>query len=289
MVFDDFIKQGWNDHGDRAPEVAERLASSSGLIKTAADISAFAKLVTHVYGEHLGRWSDGIALLESLRGLPAWDAAPAAAGAVAGGIAVLRCASGDGAALEQLPVEDRISALATVASTFMGRHETGRALAAFSSALQLARPGLPPGSPAFRALAVGGNNLASALESKTDRDDAETKGMIAAAEAGLKYWKLAGTWLEEERAEYRLARSLLQAGDPAGAMAAARRCIEVCEKHQAPPFERFFGHAVLAIAQRAAGDAAGFAESRGRALQCHENVPQDEKPWCETELKELGV
>ena len=73
--------------------------------------------------------------------------------------------------------------------------------------------GLPPESPAIRALAVGGNNLAAALEAKTDRDPTETRGMIDAAEGGLKYWKQAGTWLEEERAEYRLARSLLQAGE----------------------------------------------------------------------------
>ena len=62
--------------------------------------------------------------------------------------------------------------------------------------------------------AVAGNNLAATLEEKPDRDAFETEGMLTAAQGGLHHWKLAGGWMEEERAEYRLARSLLQAGDP---------------------------------------------------------------------------
>jgi hypothetical protein len=40
----------------------------------------------------------------------------------------------------------------------------------------------------------------------------------------LKYRTLAGTWLETERALHRLARSLLQAGEPAAAIESAQRC-----------------------------------------------------------------
>ena len=70
----------------------------------------------------------------------------------------------------------------------------------------------------------------------------------------MRYWRLAGTWLEEERAEYRLTRSLLQAGNHEGAVEHAHRCIDVCAANEAPPFERFFGYVVLAIAQSRAGD-----------------------------------
>ena len=112
--------------------------------------------------------------------------------------------------------------------------------------------------------------------------------MIVAAEGGLKYWKQAGTWLEEERAEYRLARSLLQAGKPDAAIQSARRCIEVCASNDAPAFEQFFGYAVLAIAQRAAADATGFAASREHARRLYELVPADERQWCESDLEELA-
>jgi hypothetical protein len=288
MTFASFIQQGWNDHGDNARAVADRLASSLAAIASSADLAPFAKLAAHVYGEHLGQWGAGAALLESLRGLPVWDAASEGAGAVVNGIAVLRCAAGGAAALEPVAPADRAWVLAAAASALAGRHEFSRALTAYAAALELAERGLPPGSPAIRALAAGGNNLAAALEEKRDRYEVETRGMIMAARAGLRYWKLAGGWLEEERAEYRLARSLLQAGDPGGARNAALRCNELCENHQAPPLELFFSHAVLAHAQRAAGDPAAFAESRKRAMLQYGLVPPDETRWCAAELKELG-
>jgi hypothetical protein len=37
--------------------------------------------------------------------------------------------------------------------------------------------------------------------------------MIFAAKTTRKYWEIAGTWLEIERAEYRLAMTYLAAGD----------------------------------------------------------------------------
>jgi hypothetical protein len=69
--------------------------------------------------------------------------------------------------------------------------------------------------------ATGGNNLAVSLEGRSPRSAYETQGMLMAAEGALQYWKQAGTWLEEERAEYRLARSRLQAGETAAAVQSA--------------------------------------------------------------------
>jgi hypothetical protein len=287
MTFDAFLETAWNDHGDRPQEVADRLASSLHVVETAEHISPYARLVMHVYGEHLGEWDRGIALLELLRRLPASAGSGAAAGALDRNIATLRYAGGDTSVLESLPTEDRISVLALAASAFSGRNGMKRAIATYAEALALAEAGLPPQSPALRALAVGGNNLAAALEEKTDRDDAETKGMIVAANGGLTYWKQAGTWLEEERAEYRLTRSLLQARMPRDAIASARRCIDVCARNDAPAIETFFGYVVLALAQRADGDAEAFAASRTRALALYERVPADEQRWCQSDLSEI--
>jgi tetratricopeptide (TPR) repeat protein len=288
MAFDAFIETAWNDHGDRPQEVADRLAASLQLVHEPGQIPPYARLVTHVFGEHLGQWQTGIDVLEALRGLPAFDGGAAAAGAISRSIATLRLAGGDRGALDALPAEDRVSVLATTAAAFAGRTQFRQAIAAYTEALRLASAGLPAGSPALRALAVGGNNLAAALEEKADRDASETEGMIAAAEGGLHYWKLAGTWLEEERALYRLARSRLQAGEPEAAIQSALRCVEVCTRHDAPAFEHFFASAVLALAQRAAGDENAFAGSRERALQWFGQVPEVERQWCTSELKQLG-
>ena len=288
MSFDAFIESAWNDHGDRPQEVAERLAASLVLVQTPAQIAPFAHLLTHVFGEHLGQWRRGIDLLDSMRNLPAFDGSATVTGAVTRARATLSYASGERLALASLGREDRVCVLAAAAAVFAGREEFARAIAGYTEALQLADPGLSPESPANRALAVGGNNLAAALETKKDRSVPETEGMVVAAKGGLKYWKRAGTWLEEERAEYRLARSLLQAGESEAAIQSATRCINLCKANNAPALEEFFGCAVLALAQRGAGDDKAFEASRQRALAVFEAVPPDERRWCETEIDELG-
>ena len=288
MTFEAFLETAWNDHGDRPQEVADRLASSQHVVESAEHVPPFARLVMHVYGEHLGHWDRGIELLESLRRLPASAGSATAAAALDRNIATLRYAGGDATVLEPLSAEDRISVLALAASAFSGRNGMKRAIATYTEALALAEAGLPPQSPALRALAVGGNNLAAALEEKADRDDAETAGMVVAANGGLTYWKRAGTWLEEERAEYRLTRSLLQARMPRDAIASAQRCIDVCVRNDAPAIETFFGYVVLALAQRESGDAAAFAASRQQALALYEKVPADEQRWCQSDLAQLG-
>ncbi len=287
-AFDAFIEQAWNEHGDRPAEVADRLGMSLHLIDSPDHIAQYARLVAHVCGEHLGHWQRGIDLLNALRGLRGFDGGGTCAGAVTRGIATLRYAGGDAGAVEQLSFDDRISVLAAVAAACAGRRDFARAIAAYREALRLAGNDLPMQSAACRALAVGGNNLAAALEEKSDRTSDEVEGMIAAAEGGLKYWKLAGTWLEEERAEYRLARCLLQAGRSDAAIQSARRCVDVCERNDAPPFEQFFGQAVLALAQRAAGNLDAFEPGRKLALQFYEQIPAQERQWCATELAELG-
>jgi hypothetical protein len=113
--------------------------------------------------------------------------------------------------------------------------------------------------------------------------------MIAAAECGLASWKQAGTWLEEERAEYRLARSLLQAGQPEPAIQSATRCIEICKANDAPPFEQFFGYSALALAQRAAANIDAFEAARDHARYLFDLVPENERPACESDLAELAT
>lgn len=288
MTLDAFLETAWNDHADRPDEVAQRLAGSLGLITDAAGLAPYARIVAHVYGEHLGRWADGVALIGSLRKLPAFDARPETIGALARYAGALEAGAGDDAALAALDRDDRIAALAIASSALCARQEWSRAIAALDAALKDAEPGIVYGSPAIRPLAIAGNNLAEALEGKADRSANETFSMLGAAQAGLTYWKRAGTWLEEERAHWRLAKSRIAAGDFVDAIASADDCLRVCDQNGAPPFERFFGYAARAIAQREAGDAAAAARSATLARDAHAQVPQDERHWCEAELRALG-
>jgi hypothetical protein len=289
MNYADFIATAWNDHAEDADAVARRLAEPQAQPPTTSDMVPFARLVTHVYGEHLARWQAGVDLLAALRTQPSWEEGGDAAAAVARGIAVLRYAGGSDTTLAGLGRDDAVMVLATAASALGEQRQFARAGAAYDEALTRAAATPSLSVAAARALAIAGNGLATTLEQKPARSAAETATMLAAARGGLDYWRIAGGWLEEERALYRLARSLLQAGDPVAAGENARRCVAVCEAHAAPAFETYFGHAVVAIAARAAGDLDGYAVARARALACYAQVPAAERPWCAQEQGELGA
>lgn len=283
------LQSGWRDHGDHPEDVASRLAESFALVAAPADIGPFVRLLAHVCGEHLGQWQRGVELLEALTRMPAFDGSELASGPVTRATAMLRYAGGDPSALEGLSDEDATYALAIAADALAARGQMAQAIDAFFQALARA-PGTPAtGHPVVHALAVTGNNLSAALEKSAVLGPVERDAMIAAAETGLRHWKLAGTWLEEERAEYQLARCQLRAGDAGAALASIDRCIAVCTRNAAPPFELFFGHAVRAVACRAMGNLAAFAESRQVALQQHALVPAEERQWCEREYQELGA
>jgi hypothetical protein len=288
MTLDHFLKQAWAEHGDATEAVAQRLAESTALITEAAQAAPYARIVVHVYGEHLGRWPQGIALLHTLRRRPG-GGEPAARQAIDRSIATLRHAAGEAGAVDALPPEERVQALAGAAAILIERGSAGEAIGALDAALaQASALELAPGSPVARSLGVAGNNIADALEKRESLDASLTAAMLRAADAGLRYWRIAGTWLEEERAWYELARCQLRAGQPAEAAASAQRCIDVCAANDAPAFERFFGAAVHALACRDRGDPAGFEASRAAALHEYAQVPEDERGWCKREHGELG-
>ncbi len=299
MTIHDFISTAWSDHGEHAASVADRLVASLHLITEPAHIAPYAALVTHVYGEHLARWDDGAALLGAMRRLPAFDASEAAERPLRRGSAVLRCtaealaahADQEGAREVKLPAalsaQDQADVLASTSAALAGRRAFGAAVQIYTQALAIADQGLSAQSPALRAMAIGGNNLAAALEEHTGRNAAERAGMLMAAEAGLKYWKLAGTWLEEERAELRLSQCRLAAGLAVDAIASAERCLAICAAQDAPAIERFFGQAALASAQKAADRGADFEASRAKADALFAQIPAEERAWCAGTLAQL--
>ena len=286
--FGAFVGKAWADHAEQPAEVAARLAAALPEIRDPARIVPYVRLVGHVHGEHLGRWDEGVALLETLRE-QAIAAEPTAVAAIETAIGALHFCADANAPLGHLPPAQRAAALASAAAMLTGRNDLDRAIAALDDAHRVAPADLAPGAPATRAFAIAGNNLAAALEEKRDRSAAETAAMIAAAKTGLRYWRIAGTWLEEERAHYQLARSLVAAGRAADAAKAAQDCLDVCRANAAPPFEAFFGHAVLALARRAQGETTAYEAARAAALAAYAQVPPDERSWCAADLAALNA
>jgi hypothetical protein len=269
MDFSTFHSQAWDDHVTVAREVAQRLSEGLPLVTTEAHIAQLASLAHHVHGAHLGEWRTGIAFIEGLAALPPFQPEGASGKSLRRCIASLALAEGEAgrAGLGALSLSDRIQ-VGAMAAANLAEHDAARGMRLLQDALDHAgRAGLDATDPMNRALAVAGNNLASALGEKAARSADERALMILAAQTSRHYWAIAGTWLETERAEYRLATTWLQAGDLAQARSHAQNCLEIVAANDGAALERLFGWEALGRVERAAGNPTGHAQALARARE----------------------
>jgi hypothetical protein len=105
-------------------------------------------------------------------------------------------------------------------------------------------------------LAATANNLAAHLRAQPVRDADAVALMLQAADLALAAWRRAGTWLNEERADYLCALCRAAAGQGEAAWAHAQRCLQRCVAQQADALELFFAHEACWHAFRARGQPA---------------------------------
>lgn len=285
MDFDNFLDQAWTDHAEHAAAVAERLVDPGlALLQQEDQVLPLAALALHVHGQHLGRWAEGLAFQLRLAALPLVAAGGATAAALQRFAAVMRLAGGRADERAGLAPSEatRITAMAAAA---LGVHDTARARALLEEATAAsAAHALPDADPAVRALAIAGNGIAGSLEDLPVRSAAERALMILGAETARVYWARAGTWLETERADYRLAKTWLKAGDAARALHHAQQCLDTVQAHGKVALEHFFGLEVLGLAQRAAGDDAAFAATLVQLRVTFDALAEGDKGWCRPTL-----
>jgi hypothetical protein len=287
MSYEEFVNQAWNDHASRAADVASRLPQGIALVENEKQLAPMAQLVTHVMGEHLGRWSEAIALLKTLSARPCAAASQDGGRAIRRAIAALELASGTETDVHEFSSSDRVRILASAAAALIGQKSVLRAQRLFLESLELAERALSKDDPANRALAVAANNLASELEELPSRTTDERELMLTAAKAARRSWEIAGGWTEVERAEYRLAMSHLKAGEPSQALQHARACLEICEANQAPALEFFFGYECLATVEAARGNEPGKAEATEKLESFFAKLSKEDQAWCRASLEKL--
>lgn len=287
MSFTNFATQAWDDHATQPAAVAERLATQGlALVNEPAHVAPLAQLVHHVFGEHLGRWDDGLAALRALAAHPVCMPGEPGAQAVQRCQASLALCAGQTDPRGQMTASEaiRVTALAAAA---LAEQQTPRAMQLLQDALARSDAAqLPPEDPAHRALAVAGNNLACTLEEKAGRSAEEVELMILAAQTGRRFWAIAGGWLETERAEYRLAMTWVQAGDLAQARQHAQACLDTVRRESAPALERFFAWEALAVVARAA-HSADAETTLAHARAAFTDLDEDDRSWCQASLDKL--
>jgi hypothetical protein len=286
MDYDQFLDQAWTDHATDTPAVAARLAAQAlAFVTETARVVPLAHLAHHVFGEHLGQWAAGLAFLDRLAALPVVQGD--AAQAVLRFQAALKLSAGLADTRAELDSSARIRVTALAAAN-LALHDAERSHALLEEAVAAAdAAGLPDQDPAHRSLGIAGNGIAGTLEEKSPRSAEETRLMLRAAQVARRFWALAGTWLETERAEYRLARSWQQAGDLAQARHHAQNCLEIVRANGDVPLEAFYGWEALGLVERAAGNGAGHAQALRQAQLAFEALGAEDQGWCRASLDAL--
>src|SRR5262245_26009965 len=188
MTLEEWVGTGWAEHTSDARGVCAGLPAGVALGTEAKHVGPLAALLVHVAAEHLGRYDDGLALLDRLAKTVAVAAGSPEERAVARSKATLHFARGDRASAESalaratkgsgLPAaSDRVRALAIAGSALTTFGKTAEGAALLEEAIEAASYGPSKDDPAARALAVTGHNLACELETKAKRTPVETELM----------------------------------------------------------------------------------------------------------------
>lgn len=282
-----FIHQAWQDHADNPRAVADRLSQALALVADDNGLLSLIGLAHHVLGEHLGTWQEGLHYCEQLRALPAFDATLSSGASLRRVQAALKLSGALADERESLSTSDQVRVTVMAAANLAPR-DAARAATLLQQACDDAQTStLPASDPAQRSIAASSNGIAATLEENPSRSAAETTLMIHAAQAARRFWEVAGTWLEVERAEYRLAMSCTQAGQLERARGHAQQCLAIVRAHDNVALEAFFGFEALAVVERAAGDETASADAIKAAREAFTRLNDGDRSWCQASLDKL--
>jgi hypothetical protein len=283
QAFESFLAKAWLDHATHPKEVSARLVKAAAEVHDAESVQNAVRLITHLYGVHFGEWAEGIAVLQNLKNHRAWREGSALDAKLNRSIKSLELAWDATTDLSGLSLADQIHAYALTAESVLERGDFSAASVYLREAATRAEKMVGEDeSGALRALAIAGNNFAVSLEEIPMLTSAQRDAMLYAAHVGRTYWAKAGTWVELERAEYRLSKCCLKAGKHAAARAHAQACLRLCEDHSAPALEFFFGiEALLRAMLASANDGEYINRLRQKAQTLFDALDQDDRQWCE--------
>lgn len=279
MTMKDYLKSAWTLHATDPKRVLEEVKQNFSLIETEADITALAHLITHVSGEHLGDWLNGLDLLKKLKN----NALIKNKADMNRFVAILELGNNSATSIENFSPSDQVRILATTASALASLGGLKLAESYLGRAENLVQS-LAKEDPANRALAVTGNTIASSLEEKKNRNANETELMIRAATIARKFWEIAGTWKEVERAEYRLSQSYLQADKLDLALTHAKTCLKIVAENNNETLEAFFGYEALVKILKARKEDAAFKSAVAEMTKAFNQLSADDQSWCKESL-----
>jgi hypothetical protein len=112
-----------------------------------------------------------------------------------------------------------------------------------------------------------------------DRSAVDDERMLYAAYASCYHWLVSGTWANQQRGEWLIARVHSVLNDPAPALSHARRCLQLTQEHseRMEDFDLPFAYESVARASALAGNAEEARQYLTLARQSGEKILDEEE------------
>lgn len=269
-------------HDKEPAQVAEALCRVAGV--SPADHTRFAWLVNHVVGESLEQWGSASALLEKTVARSAEPAvlrhraiAALFAGDALNGLALLpRFAAAAGVSLSLALAAVRLGVIQFSRKDIPAMDLVGPFLAVVE---QIEAGQSQPGKIAT-ILAAGLNNVTSRLMDEYPGDDPLYRQALTQGAAVCKaIWSVAGTWINQERADYLIALCANRTGDFERAKQAADSGLDTISRFGQDDVDRAFLLLELSRALHGLGEPAQGAQAREEAMQLAQDFDPSLREW----------
>lgn len=276
MKFNEYLQNAWSEHSTDSKKIASEFKDHFKYMETDDDVMSMARLIVHVCGEHLGDWEHGISLLKKLKN----NATIKDKNEMNRNVAILNLGNFPDTKLDNFNHSDQCIIYAQTASALANLGGIKNADKFYRLACQLADDFLNKDDSAIKILAMSGNNIATNLELKKNRNEKENDLMLFSAKKAHLFWGMCGTWLEKERAEYRLGKTNLQLNNFEAAMTHADECLNIIISNKAPPLEAFFAYELKCLIHHAEKNKEAFSRSLDLMKREYDSLNIDEIKWC---------
>lgn len=271
MKLEDFLKDGWARHDSETTEVAKSLEDGVSLVEpTGPDgAAAYMNLVNHAIGDHAKDRARAQRVCEAVyaRLTDLGNKAPCLQ------LAVARRLAGAEALAEEVERElgdDEATRLRVQLFVAQGKAHEGEwddFGEIYSKCLNVAK-GLAAGHAAERAVAIVSNNVATILLELEERDERQDEWLERAALTARTNWIRIGDWMNDERADYLLARVYNSLGRSAKGLEYAQRGLNTIATRGEERVDQAFLELAVAESYKSLdqGEEQGAAIERAKAL-----------------------
>lgn len=285
MNITDLVARGWSYHETESARLAEELESTSTEGMSVAEVAQCLKLANHTIGEHLGDWSRARKYVQTVLQVNA-------SASKLSNIACHRYVadymdedhySAIQAEMDALSVTEHVLGTYIVlksmlASAMVGSGQWDKGFDILNTLNQMASTSEVPNST-IHSLAITNNNVANDFLAADSLRPSVRKALLDCANAALQFWKMCGTWVNEERALYLLSLAYARTGDFDQSLARAKAALRVIQSNGEEPVDEAFIRLAAAKAYHELAD----LESAYSELELSDKIAEE---WSDDVLTE---